>query len=131
MTTDEIAELRKKTYNATVTSLQLPNEDLMILRVRPDSGVQRGIICRDDCSQRGCPLNQRDRALPQPRFAPHYGLHHKIRNVNRSKPRNHGDPFQRSLWSSEACSRLLFGEACLAKSFAFAFAFAFISNLKI
>lgn len=40
MTTDEIAELRIKTYNATVASLQLPNEDLMILRIRPDAGVQ-------------------------------------------------------------------------------------------
>src|SRR5580693_5151102 len=40
MTPDEIAELRIKTYNATVASIQLPNEDLMILRVRPDAGVQ-------------------------------------------------------------------------------------------
>ena len=38
MTTDEIAELRKS-YNATVASIKLPNEDLMILRVRPDAGV--------------------------------------------------------------------------------------------
>jgi ferredoxin/flavodoxin---NADP+ reductase len=40
MTLDEIAELRKKTYNATVASIQLPNDDLVILRVRPDAGVQ-------------------------------------------------------------------------------------------
>ena len=39
MTTDEIAELRRS-YNATVVSLQLPNEDLMIVRVRPDGGVK-------------------------------------------------------------------------------------------
>src|SRR5690242_10953154 len=39
MTTDDIAELRKKHYNATVTSLRLANEDLMILRVKPDVGV--------------------------------------------------------------------------------------------
>src|SRR5260370_33444005 len=39
MTTDEIAELRKS-YNATVASIKLANEDLMILRVRPDAGVQ-------------------------------------------------------------------------------------------
>lgn len=39
MTTDEIAELRKKSYNATVTSIQLPNDELMIVRVRPDGGV--------------------------------------------------------------------------------------------
>ena len=38
MTTDEIADLRKS-HNATVSSLKLPNEDLMILRVRPDAGV--------------------------------------------------------------------------------------------
>jgi ferredoxin--NADP+ reductase len=38
MTPDEIAELRKS-YNATVSSIELPNEDLMILRVRPDAGV--------------------------------------------------------------------------------------------
>src|ERR1022692_5047105 len=40
MTSDEIAELRKKHYNATIASLALPNEDLMIVRVRPDAGVQ-------------------------------------------------------------------------------------------
>jgi ferredoxin--NADP+ reductase len=40
MTPDEIAELRKKYHNATVVSLKFPNEDLMILRVRPDAGVQ-------------------------------------------------------------------------------------------
>src|ERR1017187_9103246 len=39
MTPDEIAELRKKNYNATVASIKLPNEELMILRVRPDGGV--------------------------------------------------------------------------------------------
>jgi ferredoxin--NADP+ reductase len=39
MTPDEIAELGKS-YNATVSSIKLPNEDLMILRVRPDAGVQ-------------------------------------------------------------------------------------------
>jgi ferredoxin--NADP+ reductase len=40
MTPDEIAGLRKKTYNATVAAIKLPNEDLMILRVRPDASVQ-------------------------------------------------------------------------------------------
>src|SRR5471030_2666354 len=39
MTPDEIAELQKKTYNATVASLTLANEDLMVLRVKPDAGV--------------------------------------------------------------------------------------------
>ncbi len=39
MTTDEIAELRHKHYNATVAALNLPNEELMILRVRPDTEV--------------------------------------------------------------------------------------------
>jgi ferredoxin/flavodoxin---NADP+ reductase len=39
MTPEEIAELRQKHYNATVASLKLPNSDLMILRVKPDSGV--------------------------------------------------------------------------------------------
>jgi ferredoxin--NADP+ reductase len=39
MTQDPIAELRAKHYNATVASLKLPNPDLMILRVRPDTGV--------------------------------------------------------------------------------------------
>jgi ferredoxin--NADP+ reductase len=41
MTADEIAELRKKSYNATVSSLQLPNPELMVLRVRPDAGVPK------------------------------------------------------------------------------------------
>lgn len=40
MSTDEIAELRTKHYNAMVDSIKLPNEDLMVLRVRPDAGVQ-------------------------------------------------------------------------------------------
>lgn len=39
MTSHEIAELRKKTYNGTVTHLRLANPDLAILRVRPDAGV--------------------------------------------------------------------------------------------
>jgi ferredoxin--NADP+ reductase len=39
MTTEEILELRKKHYNASVVSLRLANEDLMILRIRPDHGV--------------------------------------------------------------------------------------------
>ena len=41
MTADEIAELRKKNYNATVSTLLLPNPDLMVLRVRPDGGVPK------------------------------------------------------------------------------------------
>ena len=41
MTPVEIADLKKKHYNATVASLQLPNDDLMILRVRPDVGVAK------------------------------------------------------------------------------------------
>src|SRR5437588_4705064 len=36
MTPEEIAELRKKKYNATVVHLRKPNPDLMLLRVRPD-----------------------------------------------------------------------------------------------
>ncbi len=39
MSADEIAELRKNHYNASVASLRLGNDDLMILRVRPDAGV--------------------------------------------------------------------------------------------
>lgn len=39
MTPDEIEQLRKKHYNATVVSLRLPNPDLMIVRVRPDHPV--------------------------------------------------------------------------------------------
>src|SRR5476651_2226739 len=39
MTPDEIAELCTKHYNATVLSIRLENPDLMILRVRPDAGV--------------------------------------------------------------------------------------------
>jgi ferredoxin--NADP+ reductase len=41
MTPDEIAELRAKSYNATVASIRLANPDLMILRVRPDAGVPK------------------------------------------------------------------------------------------
>ena len=36
MTSDEIEELRRTHYNASVASLRLANEDLMIVRVRPD-----------------------------------------------------------------------------------------------
>jgi len=36
MTAHEIAEARRKRYNATVVGLQKSNSDLMILRVRPD-----------------------------------------------------------------------------------------------
>ena len=39
MTSAEIADLRKKNYNATVTHLRLANPDLAILRVRPDAGI--------------------------------------------------------------------------------------------
>jgi ferredoxin/flavodoxin---NADP+ reductase len=39
MTPNEIGELQKKLYNATVASLRLANEDLMIVRIRPDAGV--------------------------------------------------------------------------------------------
>jgi ferredoxin/flavodoxin---NADP+ reductase len=36
MTPEDLAELRKKSYNATVVGLHKPNPDLMIVRVRPD-----------------------------------------------------------------------------------------------
>jgi ferredoxin--NADP+ reductase len=36
MTAEEIADLRRKRYNATVVHLAKPNPELMILRVRPD-----------------------------------------------------------------------------------------------
>jgi len=36
MSPEEIAELRRKRYNAVVASLHKPNSDLMIMRVRPD-----------------------------------------------------------------------------------------------
>ena len=39
MTPEEIAELRRKRYNATLVYLRKPNPDLMILRVKPDSPV--------------------------------------------------------------------------------------------
>lgn len=39
MTPDEIVDLRAKHYNATIAHLRLANPDLMIVRVRPDSGV--------------------------------------------------------------------------------------------
>lgn len=40
MTPDQIAELRKSKYNATVLSLQKVHSDLLIMRVRPDSPRQ-------------------------------------------------------------------------------------------
>jgi ferredoxin--NADP+ reductase len=36
MTAEEVAELRRKRYNATVVSLKLLNPDLMVMRVKPD-----------------------------------------------------------------------------------------------
>ena len=36
MSPEQIAELRRKRYNASVTWLHKPHSDLMILRVRPD-----------------------------------------------------------------------------------------------
>jgi ferredoxin--NADP+ reductase len=36
MTPETIADLRRRRYNATVASLEKPNPDLMIMRVRPD-----------------------------------------------------------------------------------------------
>jgi ferredoxin/flavodoxin---NADP+ reductase len=39
MTPDEITELRKQSYNATIASIKFPNPELMILRVKPDAGV--------------------------------------------------------------------------------------------
>src|SRR4030095_12056865 len=39
MTPEEIAELRRKRYNATLVYLRKPNPDLMILRVKPDFPV--------------------------------------------------------------------------------------------
>ena len=36
MTPDQIAELRKKLYNATIVKMHRANPDLMILRIRPD-----------------------------------------------------------------------------------------------
>jgi len=39
MTPDEIAELRKKHYNASVAGLRLANPELMIVRIQPDAGV--------------------------------------------------------------------------------------------
>lgn len=39
LTPDQIDDLRKQRYNATVAHIHKPNPDLMILRVRPDHGV--------------------------------------------------------------------------------------------
>src|SRR6516165_1684065 len=36
MTPDEIASLRQQHYNATVAAIRRANEDLMMLRIRPD-----------------------------------------------------------------------------------------------
>ncbi|MBY0459538.1 MAG: ferredoxin--NADP reductase, partial [Gemmataceae bacterium] len=36
MTADELDDLRRRRYNATVASLTLVNSDLMVMRVRPD-----------------------------------------------------------------------------------------------
>lgn len=36
MTAEEIADLRRRRYNATVVSLELINPDLMVMRVKPD-----------------------------------------------------------------------------------------------
>jgi ferredoxin--NADP+ reductase len=41
MTPDQIAELRRQKYNATVVHLHKPNSDLMIVRVRPDYPLPR------------------------------------------------------------------------------------------
>src|SRR5438876_4608166 len=38
MTDEQVAELRRKKYNATAVYLQKPQADLMIVRVRPDFG---------------------------------------------------------------------------------------------
>lgn len=39
MNAEEIAGLRERSYNATIASLRLVNEDLMVVRVRPDFRV--------------------------------------------------------------------------------------------
>lgn len=39
MTPEEIAELRSKQYNATIAGIKLVNEELMVVRVRPDFRV--------------------------------------------------------------------------------------------
>lgn len=39
MSTESIAELRRRRYNSTVVSLRKPNVDLMIVRVRPDFAI--------------------------------------------------------------------------------------------
>jgi ferredoxin/flavodoxin---NADP+ reductase len=41
MTPEECAALRQKHYNATVASLKLSHEDLMIVRIRPDFAVPK------------------------------------------------------------------------------------------
>jgi ferredoxin/flavodoxin---NADP+ reductase len=40
VTPEECAELRRKNYNATVLSLRWANEDLMVMRIKPDGAVQ-------------------------------------------------------------------------------------------
>ena len=40
MTPEEVAELRRKSYNATVVHLQKSHSDLMIVRIQPDIPVQ-------------------------------------------------------------------------------------------
>lgn len=39
LSADEIAELRRKHYNATVAALRLVHDELMVVRIRPDAGV--------------------------------------------------------------------------------------------
>src|SRR3954470_21764009 len=36
MTSQEVAALRQKYYNATITELKMPNSELMIVRIEPD-----------------------------------------------------------------------------------------------
>src|SRR5213080_834237 len=40
MRPEEIAELRRQKYNATVAQIRKPNSDLMLLRVKPDRPLQ-------------------------------------------------------------------------------------------
>src|SRR5262249_36086850 len=41
MTPEQVAELRRKHYNATVVRLRRPNPDLMIVRVKLDQPLQK------------------------------------------------------------------------------------------
>ena len=71
------------------TQPNLHRAKILSLRFRHaqfNSSPQSRVIRCHHLSQRRRSLKKRNRAIAQPRLRPHHRLHHKIRNVNRSKP---------------------------------------------